>query len=441
MKAFLKTIRVPGSKSVSNRVLFLAALGGEEVILENLLESDDTVHMRSVLRSFGVEFEEVEGALLVRPPARLQAEGEEVFIGNAGTVARFISAACLVVEGSYGLKGVDRMHERPQQDLFAALEGLGVQVECEGEPGFLPARFEGMGGCLPNREVILSGRVSSQFVSALLLVAPRIVGGLVVKMAEIPPSQPYVEMTLEILRQWGVTIEVADEGRVMKVAEGMKAPERYLIPADMSAASYPCAWATLVKQPLQIADWGEETLQGDEQFVEVCALFGADCERGEDGFRLRNFTEVQEDAQRSLDFSAMPDVAMTGMVIAAFYEGEWLFEGLESLRVKECDRIEAMRLGLEQLGVEVRVEGDEVMVRGGAYWMTPEKLTELKQREVETNSFDDHRIAMCFGVLRSVLMIRAEMATEETLFEIGESECVAKTWPNFWVEMRTWAEK
>ena len=142
----------------------------------------------------------------------------------------------------------------------------------------------------------------------------------------------------------------------------------------------------------------------------------------------------------------MPDVAMTGMAMAAFYDGEWLFTGLESLRVKECDRIEAMRLGFEQLGIEVKVEGDDVTMRGGEYWMTPEKLDELVARKVETNSFDDHRIAMCFGVLRSALAIRAkeksdDAPAEETLFAIGEPECVAKTWPSFWKDLESWRSK
>lgn len=428
---------------MTNRVLFLAALGGQEVRLSNLLESDDTVHMRAVLASFGVEFVEAEGELLVRPPERLQACGKEVFIGNAGTVARFMSAASLVVEGAFGLTGVDRMHERPQNDLFGALKDLGVEVECSGVEGFLPAKFEGLGSRLKTNQVLLSGKVSSQFVSALLLVAPRVSGGLMVKMEEIPPSQPYVEMTLEILRQWGVKIELAEEGRVMKVAEGVGAPMRYLIPADMSGASYPCAWATLVQQPLQIAEWGEETLQGDENFVEICGAFGAQYGRAGDGFQLKAFKDVRADEEKRFDFSAMPDVAMTGMVMAAFSEGKWLFVGLESLRVKECDRIEAMRLGLAQLGVEVSVNGDEMIICGGKYWMTPEKLAELVARKVETNSFDDHRIAMCFGVLRSALAIRIknrsnDAPSEEELFQIGEPECVAKTWPSFWKDLASW---
>ena len=185
----MKEINIPGSKSISNRVLLLAAIGHAPVVLHNLLESDDTVHMRSVLAAFGVRFEAQGQSLKVIPPGQLSGDRELHFIGNAGTVARFVSAASLLVQGQYGLNGVDRMHERPQADLFAALRSLGVDVKCLGNEGFLPASYEGLGGTLEQRTVRLSGRISSQFVTALLLIAPRISGGLRVEMDEIPPSQ------------------------------------------------------------------------------------------------------------------------------------------------------------------------------------------------------------------------------------------------------------
>ena len=174
--------------------------------------------------------------------------------------------------------------------------------------------------------------------------------------------------------------------------------------------------------------------------------FGARCQNEQGQFRLERFSESAEVTDHEFDFSAMPDVAMTGMAMATFYEGKWRFTGLESLRVKECDRIEAMRLGLAQLGVEVSVAGDDVTIQGGSYWMSEQNLKTLEASQVKTDSFDDHRIAMCFGVLRSALLIRlqkesATELTEEDLFQIGEPECVAKTWPSFWEDLAMWAEK
>ncbi len=431
----MKEIRIPGSKSITNRVLLLAAIGDKPVVLYNLLESDDTVFMRGVLSSFGVRFEQQGTGLLVTPPAVLQGDSEIHHIGNAGTVARFVSAVSLIINGEYGLKGVDRMHERPQADLFKALRSLGVAVECQQNDGFLPARYQGLGGNLEQRVVTLSGRVSSQFVSALLLVAPKINGGLRIEMDEIPPSQPYIDMTLEILSSWGVNYSVEEEGRIMDISQGLNEPTEYTIPADMSGASYPSAWATLMRQDLEIKDYGSKTLQGDEQFAEVCAEFGATVSKNGEDCSFSTYGEMSPGAV--FDFSPMPDVAMTGMVLACFSEGETKFIGLESLRVKECDRIQAMVDGFALLGIETEVVEDDVTIKGGAYWQTPENITKVQAAQVETDSHDDHRIAMCFGVLRSVLSSRSGIAAEE-IFAIGEPHCVAKTWPNFWEDLASW---
>lgn len=431
----MKEISIPGSKSITNRVLLLASIGQEPVLLQNLLESDDTVYMRAVLSSFGVEFSQKEDGLLVSPPALLKGDGRTHHIGNAGTVARFVSAVSLIIDGEYGLKGVGRMHERPQEDLFHALRNLGVEINCLGNEGYLPATYKGMGGRLNGRVVKLSGRVSSQFVSALLLVAPSVSGGLRIEMDEIPPSQPYIEMTLEILKLWNVHYTTDEEGRTMDIQEGLRAPESYPIPADMSGASYPAAWATLRKEPLKIKDFGSRTLQGDEKFLEICEHLGAEIIRDDEDCLFNAFLTPSSEA--TFDFSPMPDVAMTGMILAAFYEGEWKFIGLESLRVKECDRIQAMIDGFTLLGIKTRVSGDDVSIIGGAYWMNAKNIARIKSAHIETNSHDDHRIAMCFGVLRSALAQKVN-APAESLFAIGEPHCVAKTWPSFWDDLADW---
>ena len=431
----MKQIAIPGSKSITNRVLLLAAIGDSPVVLHNLLESDDTVHMRAVLAAFGVRFEPQGTSLKVIPPAQLNGDGESHFIGNAGTVARFASAASLIIHGRYGLNGVDRMHERPQADLFSALRSLGVVVECHGTEAFLPATYVGLGGSLAQRTVSLSGRVSSQFVTALLLIAPGIEGGLRVEMDEIPPSQPYIDMTLAILKHWQVRYAIEDQGRIMDIEEGLSAPTQYTIPADMSGASYPCCWATLHQQPLTIKDYGSVTLQGDEEFLKICEHFGATVTKHLEDCVLDQFKAPQ--SATCFDFSPMPDVAMTGMIMACFYEGQWKFEGLESLRVKECDRIQAMVDGFALLGIETQVVDDDVTIQGGSYWQTDENIGKVQSATIEIQSHDDHRIAMCFGILRSALA-RNTGQLSKSLFKIGESHCVAKTWPTFWADLAEW---
>ncbi len=431
----MKEISIPGSKSISNRVLLLAAIGQKPVLLKNLLESDDTVYMRAVLSSFGVKFSQNENGLLVSPPVYLKGDGQTHHIGNAGTVARFVSAVSLIINGEYGLKGVDRMHERPQADLFSALRNLGVEINCRENDGYLPATYRGMGGILNGRIVKLSGRVSSQFVSALLLVAPRITGGLRIEMDEVPPSQPYIEMTLEILKLWSVNFTIENEGRSMDIQEGLSAPESYTIPADMSGASYPAAWSTLTKSILNIKDFGSVTLQGDEEFLGICEHMGAQIKKDSEDCLFNAFSDPSPET--TFDFSPMPDVAMTGMILSAFYEGEWKFVGLESLRVKECDRIQAMVDGFTLLGIKTQVAGDDVSIIGGAYWMNDDNISRMKSARITTNSHDDHRIAMCFGVLRSTLAQKVK-SPAESLFKIGEPHCVAKTWPNFWNDLADW---
>ncbi len=435
MPSSMTSIRIPGSKSITNRVLLLAAIGKTPVLLKNLLESDDTVFMRRVLSSFGTVFTETDNGLLVTPPLKLKGDGEIHHIGNAGTVARFVSAVSLIIEGDYGLSGVDRMHERPQSDLFKALETLGVSFSNLQNEGFLPAKYQGKEGLVDVSTIELSGNVSSQFVSALLLVSPFIEGGLTVKMSTLPPSQPYVDMTLEILRQWGCSIDVSHDLLTMKVSEGSTAPESYEIPADMSGASYPTAWSTLQNKALTIEGFGRKTLQGDEQFLDICSHFGASISRSDQTLTIQGTGTPS--APTCLDFSPMPDVAMTGMVLACFYEGTHEFIGLESLRVKECDRIQAMVEGFEQLGIQCSVTNDDVTITGGDYWKSPENIAKIQAKSIETNSFDDHRIAMCFGVLRSALSSETGIE-EEALFTIGEPECVAKTWPTFWQDLASW---
>jgi len=391
--------------------------------------------MRQVLKSFGTKFEVKNEGLLVTPPKQLNGDGEIHHIGNAGTVARFVSAVSLIIDGHYGLSGVDRMHERPQADLFKAIKELGVNVTCLKKDGFLPAKYEGKSGDLAHKTITLSGNVSSQFVSALLLVAPMIKGGLTIKMTTLPPSQPYVDMTLEILRIFGGHADVSGDQLTMKIQEGLQTPKVYEIPADMSGASYPTAWATLRNEPLKIQSFGQKTLQGDEAFLAICEHFGSKITRQGDDLSIVGTSVTQ--TVKTLDFAPMPDVAMTGMILACFYEGKHHFTGLESLRVKECDRIQAMVEGFEQLGIQHQVVGDDVTITGGNYWQTSDNLQIIQSKNIETNSYDDHRIAMCFGILRSALSKKAGIKDDE-IFQIGEPHCVAKTWPTFWEDLATW---
>ena len=451
----MKKITVPGSKSLSNRALLLAAISDKPVVISNLLESDDTVYMRGALEAFGVRFESVSGGLKVHPaktplmPLKKGDEKEYLFIGNSGTSSRFLSCLSLLLEegACLPLTGNKYMQRRPQGDLMKALKQAGVKVECQKEEGYFPvvfsrstlrANFEDQSQPLA---LEISGRVSSQSLSGLLMVGCGLPHGLKIMVTDGIPSWPYVEMTLKLLAQWGIEASVNEDRTVFEVQPSMKAPEVYAVPSDMSSASYPVAWSLLKKEPVEITNWGRETLQGDEGFLEIVERCGGSWKKKGESVTI-NPPEVLQPIG-DFNWEAMPDVSMTGMVLAACADGSSHFTGLESLRVKECDRIVAMEQ-LRAFGIEVEVEGDEVRIRGNVECRMSNDELRIKKTTHSSlptiNSYDDHRIAMCFGILKSYLGLGSDPHQEEVL-EISDSHCVAKTWPNFWSALSAWEDQ
>lgn len=436
----MKKVWVPGSKSISNRVLLLAALSDRPIVLANLLESDDTVYMRKALSLLGAKIENLpQNKIKVSPLVFPINRKEDLFIGNAGTAARFLSCVSLLLSesGSFCLDGIARMQERPQKDLFEALSQVGVTVEPQKKEGFLPAIFSRKNKETGRPEIAISGKVSSQFLSGLLLVSPRLEKGLSIVITDDIPSWPYVEMTVNILQQWGVSVEVSSDRKRFEVEPGIKAPAEYLIPSDMSSASYPVLWSLLKKEVVSIENFGQETLQGDEGFLALAERAGAVVRREGDRCIITPPEKLQSIGD--FDWSAMPDVSMTGMVLASCVDGESIFTGLESLRVKECDRIEAMSQ-LREFGIDFKVDGDDVIIKGNSNLIKHNEALRRNEELPQIDSFDDHRIAMCFGVLRSYLGLGAD-TWNQSYFKISEPECVAKTWPNFWLDLSDWEEQ
>ena len=417
----MKKIRVPSSKSITNRVLLLACLGETPILLKNVLDSEDAQYMQASLAHFGVVFEDLGNKQLrvIPPKGGLKiSSGTELFIGNAGTAARFLSAFSLVVDGNFQLTGVERMKQRPQADLFKAILELGGSVKSLEKDGYLPAQFEGQLGEV-ERKVSISGDVSSQFLSGLMLVAPRLEKSLEITIKGEVPSWPYIQMTLDVLSIWGVDFEISSDNKIIKLFPGITNPKSFSIPSDMSSASYPVAWSLIKRVPICIENFGQKTFQGDEGFLEIVKKMGAQVRQ--DGAKCYIKPPQKLEAIGDFDWSAMPDISMTGMILASVANGTSVFRGLESLRVKECDRIKAMAQ-LHDLGIKFQVAGDIVTIEGNPDW-------EMKNNQDQIiNPYDDHRIAMCFGILDSNL-------------NIEDPHCVAKTWPQFWVELADWQEQ
>ena len=413
-------VRVPGSKSLSNRALLLAALSGTAVRLEGLLKAEDTEHMQAALTAFGTQFSaENSGELIVQGPPQFIAPSESLFIGNAGTAARFLSALSLLTCGTFQLDGIPRMRERPQGDLFRALNQLGVEISAE-NPGYLPARFTGplQGN---SSAVTLNGKVSSQFVSALMLVAPLLPKGLRITVQDLS-SEPYIAMTAQLLQVWGNQIEYETGDTEIFVPSGLKPPATFTVPLDMSAASYPLIWSCLRGESIQFTHFTPDAWQGDARLIDLLLEQGAQ-------FSAENWIFTPPKAWQFpavVDFSDMPDVSLSAMILAALQSGTTRFTGLHSLRVKECDRIQAMHQGLAKLGVQVVEEGDDLIItgRGLEYWQGGRDFSAEK-----IITYADHRVAMCFGVLQQAFGLN---------FTIDDPACVAKTWPEFWLELADW---
>ncbi|HEY5713857.1 MAG TPA: NUDIX domain-containing protein [Candidatus Gracilibacteria bacterium] len=443
-------LTLPASKSISNRALILAALSDKPVVLKNLLESDDTRYLRGVLENLGVRIMgQGVGEYLIIPPEHLCGNDSDNFIGNAGTAARFSVGLSLITEGSFTLRGVDRMHQRPFADLFEAIEE-GIRITYLGEAGFLPVKLSN------NRDqrsdiskITISGAISSQFITALLLVGARLPKGLEIEILDSVPSQPYIDMTLQMLSIWGIKyslwsssdsirgssdltldsrVKPENDNTIIKIHPGVTAPASYTIPPDMSAASIPIAFGKMMEWDFDLDYEKGKTLQGDEAFGSVIEP-------------LQNLRTEGLENLRTLDFEACPDVSMTGMVLAAVSPGTTKFIGLESLRVKECDRIEAMREGLHQLGFEVSVQGDEVTIVGNPEAQFPPDKGERSRSDqggLKINAYDDHRIAFCFAILLYRLGIKDVRDIRKM---ISNPECVSKTWPDFWLDLGSWTDQ
>lgn len=410
-------VRLPGSKSISNRALLLAALADGTTELDGLLDADDTRVMIAALRALGVAIE-VDGELarVAGCGGGFPARDAELFLGNAGTAMRPLAAVLAFAGGIYRLDGVARMRERPIGDLVDALNALGARIDYEGATGYPPIRIEPAALAARDR-VDIKGDVSSQFASGLLMAAPLIApaGGLLVRVAGALISQPYVALTIALMRRFGVEVERVDAGgAAFRVPRARyRAPGRIAIEGDASGASYFLALGALAGGPVRVLGVGRDSMQGDIAFADLLERMGASIRRGEDWIEARATGRL-----RAIDYdcTAIPDTAMTAAAVALFADGTTRLTGIGSWRVKETDRIAAMATELRKLGAAVEA-GDD--------WLTIEAPARLQEAEIDT--YDDHRIAMCFALA----------AAGGVPVHIRDPQCVAKTFPNYFDALRS----
>ena len=403
------TIRLPGSKSISNRVLLLAALAEGETEVRDLLASDDTARMLEALQTLGVgvtPFGE-EGLKIAGCGGRFPVKQAEIFLGNAGTAFRPLTAALALSGGDYILKGVARMHERPIGDLVDGLRQLGADITYLGNEGYPPLHLK-PANIQPGGVVKVRGDVSSQFLTGLLMALPLTGETVVVEVVGELISKPYIEITLAIMARFGVVVERDGWQRfTIKAGSRYVSPGTIYVEGDASSASYFLALGAIGGGPVRVEGVGQDSIQGDVKFAEALANMGAQITMGP------NWMEAKAPAGGligvDLDCNHIPDAAMTLATAALFAKGTTTLRNIASWRVKETDRIAAMATELRKLGAEVEEGADTIRV-------TP--VGKLKPAAIDT--YDDHRMAMCFS-----------LAAFGTPVRINDPKCVAKTFPDY----------
>lgn len=404
------TVRLPGSKSISNRTLLLAALARGNTEVANLLDAEDVDRMLDALRTLGIRVEPSRSGreLTVTGCAgTVPVKQASLFLGNAGTAFRPLTAVLALCGGCYELSGVARMHERPIGDLVDALRALGAEVRYLGREGFPPLAI-GKGHLRAGQSVAIRGEVSSQFLSALLMALPLAGGGTAVEVIGELISQPYVEMTLNLMARFGVAVE-REQWRRLHVPAGVSytTPGRISVEGDASSASYFLAAGAIGGGPVRVEGVGRDSIQGDVRFAETLAAMGATVEAGPDWIEVRGRRPLRA---LDADFNAMPDAAMTAAVAALFADGRSTLRNIGSWRVKETDRIAAMAAELTKLGAQVDTGPD---------WLSIVPPVRLVPATIDT--YDDHRIAMGFSLA----------ALGGIPVRINDPQCVRKTFPDY----------
>jgi len=424
LRAVHGTVRLPGSKSISNRVLLLAALCEGRTVIHDLLDSDDTRVMLQALRQLGGAVE-VQGTshVIEGLGSRPRQPQAELFLGNAGTAMRPLTAALAVLGGDYRLSGIPRMHERPIGDLVDALRTLGCRIDYLGQAGYPPLRI-GTPDLSLDRPIPVRGDVSSQFLTALLLALPLAAGrpgarDIVIDVVGELISKPYIDITLQLLARFGVTVRREGWQRfVIPSGSRYRSPGAIHVEADASSASYFIAAGALSESAagqhgLKIEGVGEASIQGDIRFVEAARQMGAQIESGPNWLRVRRGAWPLRAID--LDGNHIPDAAMTLAVMALYADGPSTLRNIASWRVKETDRIAAMANELRKLGAQVEEGTDFIRIHppaDSAAW-----------RAASIHTYDDHRMAMCGSL--------AAFNPAGLPVRIEDPRCVGKTFPDY----------
>jgi 3-phosphoshikimate 1-carboxyvinyltransferase len=395
-KSIKGTIDLTASKSVSNRVLIIKALCADDFKIENLASAKDTVTLNNLLFNNEEQFFDV---------------------GHAGTVMRFLTAYLALKKGEFIITGSERMQQRPIKVLIDALRDLGAKISYLKNEGYPPLKITG--GFITGNEIEIDGGVSSQYISALMLIAPKIKGGLKIQFKNELISKPYINMTLEIMKDFGVDISWEEES--IEIKEGEYRAKDFVVEADWSSASYWYGIAALANEAeVNLYGLSKNSLQGDAVAQDIYEKFGVETSFVENGIRLSKSLCHPIASSFDFDFENCPDIAQTVAVTCAALNVQAKFRGLKTLRIKETDRIFALQQELTKLGYNLDVDGDDLIINRYS-----EKTKNLnKWSNVSVDTYEDHRMAMAFAPLALLAPIT-----------INDESVVIKSYPDFWKDL------
>ena len=408
------SITLPGSKSLSNRVLLLAMLSEGETFIENLLDSDDVRRMMDALSKLKILYEEDRHSKKIRVKGeggRIPVDKAELFLGNAGTAIRPLTAALTLGNGRFVLDGIERMRERPIQDLLDGLNQLGAQVRSINNSGCPPVEIIANG--LPGGVTKLSGAISSQYLSAILLTSPYAQTPVEIRIKDHLVSIPYVEMTIRLMNRFGVNVDVSEDFKSFHInaPQSYKSPKTYFVEGDASSASYFLAGAAITGGTVTVIGCGTDSLQGDAQFAKIMEMMGAEVQWEANHITVRGSGNLKG---IDVDMNEMPDAAMTLAVAALFAKGTTAIRNIYNWRLKETERLKAVSSELKKLGATIEEGEDYIIIE------PPEKLL-----SAEIATYDDHRMAMAFSLA----------ACGEVPITILDPSCVSKTFPDYFDQL------
>ncbi len=407
-KKLYATVRVPGSKSLSQRALVAAALAKGDSVIRNVLVSEDTIYLMEGLKALGANIMPATDGFSVSGTAgKISNSGKDLFLGNNGTALRFLTALVCLGKGKYILTGEKRLCERPVGTLVDALKDMGVNISCRNNCPPVEINAHGLSG----GKVILRDIESSQYVSALLLCAPFTTKGIDLALEGGVVSAPYIELTIHVMKDFGAEISktgpYAYHVNTGKVYQGRK----YYVEGDASSASYFFLAAAILKKTIRVEGVSRQSVQGDIRLLDVFEKLGCKVSSAENWVEVTGGNLIK--GNLTFDLNAMPDMVPTLAVLSAFREGQTIIENVAHLRIKESNRLAAMVAELNRVGIQAEELPEGIMIQGG------------KMRPAKIETYNDHRMAMSFAIA----------ALSAHGIEISDKKCVDKSFPTFWEEL------